>query len=327
MTAKETLSRLIEKMACEQTPFHSLRLRTLLLMTQKNRIDASGYTYAHEHLHLDLSSFKNNIDCRLDQYDLICEEMKTLVSLGVHNIVEMTNRYMGRNPQFMLDLMRDSGINVIVSTGYYQSAFFPEHVAHTTARQLADEMIAEIEQGIDGTTLKAGVIGEIGSSKGVITPDEEKVFYAAAIAHLETGRPVSTHTTLSTMGLEQLALLKKHGVDAERVVIGHCDLKDNLDNILRIIEQGAYIQFDTIGKNDYYPDEKRIAMLQTLARSGLLNRVMLSMDITRRSHLKANGGNGFAYLITTFVPMLNRAGLTQTDIDLMLRNNPMLFFK
>ncbi|RAW93721.1 phosphotriesterase-related protein [Photorhabdus laumondii] len=295
-------------------------------MTQKNRIDASGYTYVHEHLHLNLSSFKNNIDCRLDQYELICEEMKTLVSLGVHNIVEMTNRYMGRNPQFMLDLMRDSGINVIVSTGYYQSAFFPEHVAHTTARQLADEMIAEIEQGIDGTTLKAGVIGEIGSSKGVITPDEEKVFHAAAIAHLATGRPVSTHTTLSTMGLEQLALLKKHGVDAERVVIGHCDLKDNLDNILRIIEQGAYIQFDTIGKNDYYPDEKRIAMLQTLAQRGLLNRVMLSMDITRRSHLKANGGNGFDYLITTFVPMLNRAGLTQTDIDLMLRDNPMLFF-
>ncbi|MER2471442.1 phosphotriesterase-related protein [Photorhabdus laumondii] len=295
-------------------------------MTQKNRIDASGYTYVHEHLHLDLSSFKNNIDCRLDQYELICEEMKTLVSLGVHNIVEMTNRYMGRNPQFMLDLMRDSGINVIVSTGYYQSAFFPEHVAHTTARQLADEMIAEIEQGIDGTTLKAGVIGEIGSSKGVITPDEEKVFHAAAIAHLATGRPVSTHTTLSTMGLEQLVLLKKHGVDAERVVIGHCDLKDNLDNILRIIEQGAYIQFDTIGKNDYYPDEKRIAMLQTLAQRGLLNRVMLSMDITRRSHLKANGGNGFDYLITTFVPMLNRAGLTQTDIDLMLRDNPMLFF-
>ncbi|AWK44502.1 phosphotriesterase-related protein [Photorhabdus laumondii subsp. laumondii] len=295
-------------------------------MTQKNRIDASGYTYVHEHLHLDLSSFKNNIDCRLDQYELICEEMKTLVSLGVHNIVEMTNRYMGRNPQFMLDLMRDSGINVIVSTGYYQSAFFPEHVAHTTARQLADEMIAEIEQGIDDTTLKAGVIGEIGSSKGVITPDEEKVFHAAAIAHLATGHPISTHTTLSTMGLEQLALLKKHGVDAERVVIGHCDLKDNLDNILRIIELGAYIQFDTIGKNDYYPDEKRIAMLQTLAQRGLLNRVMLSMDITRRSHLKANGGNGFDYLITTFVPMLNRAGLTQTDIDLMLRDNPMLFF-
>ncbi|MGS0628441.1 MULTISPECIES: phosphotriesterase-related protein [Photorhabdus] len=295
-------------------------------MTKQNRIDASGYTYAHEHLHIDLSSFKNNIDCRLDQYDLICDEMKTLVNLGVSNIVEMTNRYMGRNPQFMLNLMRDSGINVIASTGYYQSAFFPGHVAHTTAQQLADEMIAEIEQGIDGTTLRAGVIAEIGSSKGVITPDEKKVFHAAAIAHLATGRPISTHTSLSTMGLEQLALLKKHGVDIERVVIGHCDLRDNLDNILRMIEQGAYVQFDTIGKNDYYPDEKRVAMLQILSQRGLLNRVMLSMDITRRSHLKANGGHGFEYLIRTFVPMLRNAGLMQIEIDLMLRDNPTVFF-
>ncbi|HIB1631719.1 TPA: phosphotriesterase-related protein, partial [Salmonella enterica subsp. enterica serovar Muenchen] len=37
-------------------------------MTEQSRIDVSGYTYAHEHLHIDLSSFKNNIDCRLDQY-------------------------------------------------------------------------------------------------------------------------------------------------------------------------------------------------------------------------------------------------------------------
>ncbi len=39
------------------------------------------------------------------------------------------------------------------------------------------------------------------------------------------------------------------------------------------------VQFDTIGKNSYYPDEKRIAMLHALRDRGLLNRVMLSMDI------------------------------------------------
>jgi arylsulfatase A-like enzyme len=92
-------------------------------------IDRSGYTYAHEHLHIDLSGFKDNIDCRLDQYALIRDEMKTLMQLGVRNIIEMTNRYMGRNPQFMLDIMRDTGINVVACTGYYQDAFFPEHVA------------------------------------------------------------------------------------------------------------------------------------------------------------------------------------------------------
>ncbi|HCB26341.1 MAG TPA: phosphotriesterase-related protein [Citrobacter freundii] len=289
--------------------------------------DPTGYTWVHEHLHIDLSGFKNNLDCRLDQYDLICQEMKDLRASGVSNIIEMTNRYMGRNPQFMLDLMRDTGINVVACTGYYQDAFFPEHVAARSVEQLAQEMVDEIVIGIDGTELKAGIIAEIGSSEGVITPLEEKVFIAAARAHIETGRPISTHTSFSTMGVEQLVLLQAHGVDLSRVTVGHCDLKDNLDNILRMIELGAYVQFDTIGKNNYYPDEKRIAMLHAIRDRGLLSHVMLSMDITRRSHLKANGGNGYDYLLTTFIPQLRQSGFSQADVDTMLRDNPSKFFQ
>lgn len=289
--------------------------------------DPTGYTWVHEHLHIDLSGFKNNLDCRLDQYDLICQEMKDLRASGVSNIIEMTNRYMGRNPQFMLDLMRDTGINVVACTGYYQNAFFPEHVAAHSVEQLAQEMVDEIVIGIDGTELKAGIIAEIGSSEGVITPLEEKVFIAAARAHIETGRPISTHTSFSTMGVEQLVLLQAHGVDLSRVTVGHCDLKDNLDNILRMIELGAYVQFDTIGKNNYYPDEKRIAMLHAIRDRELLSHVMLSMDITRRSHLKANGGNGYDYLLTTFIPQLRQSGFSQADVDMMLRDNPSKFFQ
>ena len=289
--------------------------------------DPTGSTWVHEHLHIDLSGFKNNLDCRLDQYDLICQEMKDLRALGVSNTIEMTNRYMGRNPQFMLDLMRDTGINVVACTGYYQDAFFPEHVAARSVEQLAQEMVDEIVIGIDGTELKAGIIAEIGSSEGVITPLEEKVFIAAARAHIETGRPISTHTSFSTMGVEQLVLLQAHGVDLSRVTVGHCDLKDNLDNILRMIELGAYVQFDTIGKNNYYPDEKRIAMLHAIRDRGLLSHVMLSMDIPRRSHLKANGGNGYDYLLTTFIPQLRQSGFSQADVDMMLRDNPSKFFQ
>ena len=354
--------------------------------------DPTGYTLAHEHLHIDLSGFKNNVDCRLDQYAFICQEMNDLMTRGVRNVIEMTNRYMGRNAQFMLDVMRETGINVVACTGYYQDAFFPEHVAtrsvqelaqemndlmtrgvrnviemtnrymgrnaqfmldvmretginvvactgyyqdaffpeHVATRsvqELAQEMVDEIEQGIDGTELKAGIIAEIGTSEGKITPLEEKVFIAAALAHNQTGRPISTHTSFSTMGLEQLALLQAHGVDLSRVTVGHCDLKDNLDNILKMIDLGAYVQFDTIGKNSYYPDEKRIAMLHALRDRGLLNRVMLSMDITRRSHLKANGGYGYDYLLTTFIPQLRQSGFSQADVDVMLRENPSQFFQ
>ena len=171
------------------------------------------------------------------------------------------------------------------------------------------------------------MIAEIGSSEGVITASEAKVFAAAALAHNETGRPTSTYTPSSTMGLEQLALLHAHGVDLSRVVIGHCDLKDNLTDILKMIDLGAYVQFDTIGKNSYYPDEKRIEMLTALRERGLLNRVMLSMDVTRRSHLQANGGNGYSYLLTHFVPQLSLAGFSQADVDVMLRDNPAQFFQ
>lgn len=269
--------------------------------------DPTGYTLAHEHLHIDLSGFKNNVDCRLDQYAFICQEMNDLMTRGVRNVIEMTNRYMGRNAQFMLDVMRETGINVVACTGYYQDAFFPEHVATRSVQELAQEMVDEIEQGIDGTELKAGIIAEIGTSEGKITPLEEKVFIAAALA--------------------QLALLQAHGVDLSRVTVGHCDLKDNLDNILKMIDLGAYVQFDTIGKNSYYPDEKRIAMLHALRDRGLLNRVMLSMDITRRSHLKANGGYGYDYLLTTFIPQLRQSGFSQADVDVMLRENPSQFFQ
>ncbi|MBX9477005.1 phosphotriesterase-related protein [Yersinia enterocolitica] len=289
-------------------------------------INPDGYTYAHEHLHIDLSGFKNNLDCRLDQYQLICDEMRELVGKGVANIVEVTNRYMGRNPQFLLNVMRDSGINVIASTGYYTDSFYPPMVRENSAQQLAQTMIDEIEIGIDGTELKASVIAEIGTSESIITPDEAKVFHAAALAHHATGLPISTHTSFSTMGLEQIALLKQHGVALDRVVIGHCDLKEQPDLIMKMIDMGVYVQFDTIGKNSYFPDERRIAMLVTLAERGLLDKVMLSMDITRRSHLKANGGSGFSYLVDSFVPMLLAAGISSAQVEMMLRHNPNKFF-
>lgn len=86
--------------------------------------------------------------------------MNDLMARGVRNVIEMTNRYMGRNAQFMLDVMRETGINVVACTGYYQDAFFPEHVATRSVQELAQEMVDEIEQGIDGTELKADHRGD-----------------------------------------------------------------------------------------------------------------------------------------------------------------------
>ncbi|WP_367278161.1 phosphotriesterase-related protein [uncultured Photobacterium sp.] len=290
-------------------------------------INNAGYTYCHEHLHIDLSPQKGDIDCRLDQYELIKDEMRDLIDHGVYNIIEVTNSFMGRNPQFIESLIFETGINVLLSTGYYIDGFFPPELYSKSAQQISQEMIREIIVGIDGSNLKASVIGEIGSSENTFTETEKTVFEAAAMAHYETGRPISTHQSMSTMGRQQIELFKNFGVDMEKVTIGHCDLKDNLDEILWLLDQGCHIQFDTIGKNSYYPDTKRLAMLKALSERGLLDRVMLSMDITRRSHLKQNGGLGFCYLIETFVPMLKEIGISQVEINAMLKHNPYTLFQ
>ncbi len=136
-----------------------------------------------------------------------------------------------------------------------------------------------------------------------------------------------THRRSARWGWSNWLCCKPTELIFRGVTVGHCDLKDNLDNILKMIDLGAYVQFDTIGKNSYYPDEKRIAMLHALRDRGLLNRVMLSMDITRRSHLKANGGYGYDFLLTTFIPQLRQSGFSQADVDVMLRENPSQFFQ
>ena len=289
-------------------------------------IDATGFTYCHEHLHIDLSPQKQSDDCRLDQYFLLCEEMREVQKRGVRNIVEVTNSFMGRNPQFIENLMSDTGINVLLSTGFYIEGFFPDELYTMSVETIAQGMIREIEQGIGGSNLKASVIGEIGSSEDYFSDTEQKVFRAAAIAHLETGRPISTHQSMSTMGSEQIELLQACGVEMSHVTIGHCDLRDNLDQLLWMLDQGCYVQFDTIGKNSYYPDAKRAATLALLCERGYEKQIMLSMDITRRSHLKANGGLGFSYLIDTFVPLLKQHGVTDNQISTLLQANPTRLF-
>ncbi|MFP9210155.1 phosphotriesterase-related protein, partial [Enterococcus faecalis] len=74
-------------------------------------------------------------------------------------------------------------------------------------------MIKEIEEGIAETTIKAGIIGEIGTSKDRMTDRERKIFTAAVIAQQQTKIPITTHTTLGTYGHEQVAFFKEQQAD------------------------------------------------------------------------------------------------------------------
>ncbi len=286
-----------------------------------------GYTLMHEHMCIDLSGPKKNLDCRVDCQDKIMLEMKKLYSKGVRNILEVTNRGMGRNVAKVQEIANNSKINFICSTGFYKEPFLPEYVYDSSVDELANLLISDIEKGMDGTTIKARMLGEIGTSKDEMTKEEKKVFESVVIAHKKTGIPISTHTTLGTYAKGQIEFLEKHKVDLSKVIIGHVDLSDDIEYIVDIIKKGVYIAFDTIGKNNYLPDLNRAKLLKKLQDLGMIDKVFLSQDISRKSNMEFMGGIGYSYLFDKFLPLARKEGVLEESIQMMLRENPKKFFK
>lgn len=281
----------------------------------------NGYTLMHEHITIDLSGVKKDTDCQLDCYEETVKEFKNLYAHGVRRIVDVTNDGMGRNTDYVLNVEKETGIRIVQSTGFYKEPFLPDRVYTQSVQELADWMIDEVRNGVEGGT-KAGMIGEIGTSKNTMTPMEQKVFDAAIIAAKETGMPIYTHTTLGTYAPEQAAYFKAAGLPLNRIVLGHIDLSGDLDYIRRVLDTGISIGFDTVGKNNYFPDAKRVEYLMALEKEGYLDQIVLSEDLTRKSHLKHKGGIGYCYLFETFLPMLKEAGFRQESLDKLLIQNP-----
>lgn len=279
-------------------------------------------TYMHEHVTIDLSKEKNNIDCKLDTFDITKEEFLRLKELGVTRIVDVSNVGIGRDVNYVIKMEEATGLDIYMSTGYYKEPFLPKEVEELTVEELARKMIDDIKIGIDGRNKRATFIGEIGTGFEVMTELEKKVFQGAAIAQKATGVFITTHTSLGKLGHEQLDLLESLGVNLNKVILGHVALSNNLDYIKSLLKRGAYVEFDTIGKNGYLPDETRVNFIKTLCKEGWSEKIIMSVDLTRRSHLKINGGIGYAYLIETFVPMLREAGVKESDLENILVKNP-----
>ena len=285
-----------------------------------------GITYMHEHVTIDLSGIKQTDDTNLRCFDQTVAEFKKLYAKGVRNIVDVTVAGMRPDPLYVLEVAEQSGINIVQATGFYTERFLPPFVQTNCVDQLAQYMVCEIRDGIAGTPVKADIIGEIGSSKGGFTPNEQKVFEAAVLAHKETGVPITTHATLGTFGYEQAVFFAERGVDTAKVLIGHIDLCADADYALNVLEQGVYVGFDTVGKENYLPDINRVNMLQCIEQAGYIERVVLSMDITRRSNMEHTGGIGYSYLLDCFVPLLRKNGLKEDSIENLLVKNPRRFF-
>lgn len=87
-------------------------------------------------------------------------------------------------------------------------------------------MVEEILGGINGTDIKAGIIKVAIDS--IDSASDCKLLEAAAIAQLETGVGITTHTCSLDVRSEVLNYLERAGVDPSRIHLGHAGAKSDI---------------------------------------------------------------------------------------------------
>jgi len=280
-----------------------------------------GITLPHEHVFIDLVREYRG-DGLLNDPVLAVRELREYVDAGGRTLVDCTSVGLARDPLGLVEVSRQTGLHIVMGCGYYRDPYLPPELDRMSVDAVADTIVRDIEQGVDGTGVRAGVIGEIGCDRPHLSALEERSFRAAARAHRRTGLTITTHAARWPVGLPQLDLLAEEGVDPNRVVVGHCDMVPDPSYHLALARRGAFVQLDTVQGDSQYDTEQRVAWIRNLAEHGFLDRVLLSQDVCLRSNLRAHGGPGYAYVPSTFTDRLRTAGFAESDVHTLLVDNP-----
>jgi phosphotriesterase-related protein len=282
-----------------------------------------GIVLPHEHLLLDLSRVTRNADHLLNEPALAVAEVTAFRDAGGRTIVDVTTRGLKRDHLAVTAIARETGLNIVMGAGWYRESFYDRSIDERSTDAIADEIVTDLTEGMDGSDIRCGVIGEIGVDWGYISPAEERVHRAAARAHLRTGVTITTHGVRSPVGLDQLDLLEEEGVDPKTVVVGHCDFYPFPEYHAAVARPGAFVQFDSIGRGFFDWDiGQRVTWVMNLVRAGHLRQILLSHDVCMKPHLKAYGGQGYDYVPTQFAARLVAAGLDPAEVRVMLIDNP-----
>lgn len=290
--------------------------------------DQLGVTLMHEHTFCDLWEWggRQDYNAIVDDEQLLVDELGCYRTAGGAALVDVTPDGVGRNPTGLQRLAESTGLHLVMGSGWYRERVYPSFVRSLSTNKLADRIVREFGDGVGDSGVRPGIIGELGTERFCITPDEERVFRAAARAQRTVGATISTHTThFGDLALDQVELLREEGVPPERIVIGHLGERRGAADILAVAATGVFVQIDHVGRPasaGTQPEVQRARNVAEVVRAGHLDQVLISMDICANSLFHWNGGHGYDYLLTHFVPLLRQEGLDDGQISTMLVDNP-----
>lgn len=278
----------------------------------------------------------------LSDEELAIRELEHYARAGGRSLVDCTTMGIGRDPLAVQRISRATGLNVVLGTGVYVEPAHPDWVADSSQDQLTDLFIREVAVGIGDTGVRAGIIGEIGTSGvaksqkdyrrvGDVTAEEEKVLRAAGRASVATGAAVTVHLDIRGHGAYTVIdILESEGVAPNRMVMDHLDPVGDYDYCKAIAERGVFLEFDCFGR-DYYSEElklpwgndtQRVSLLTRLLGDGYEDQMVISQDICLKMDLRAYGGQGYDHLLMWGLPMFRRAGITEAQVHKLFVENP-----
>jgi phosphotriesterase-related protein len=300
--------------------------------------DKLGITLMHEHTAIGPADWDKDPgqDVRAVAVRVI-EAVKQARSFGVKTIVNAGPQVLGRSIELDRIVAEETGVNIVISTGMYMMRReLPSSSESATIDRLYDLFMQEITQGIGDTSVKAGAI-KVATSHKRIFPYEEAVLKAAARASRDTGVPVISHTEEGTMGPDQAMVMTEAGADPRKLVIGHMCGNADLAYQVATLERDVSVSFDRWGLGIIYPDMMRLAALIGLLGIGLGNRIVLSHDFIPVWIEKQPETPDFikplisewsyTHIFRNIIPRLKEAGVTDSQVNAMLVDNPKRIFE
>jgi phosphotriesterase-related protein len=277
------------------------------------------------------TSNRDNVELKSE--DVAVEELKHFVAAGGRSIIDPTNIGLGRDPNALARVARLTGMNVVMGAGYYIGNTHPPDMSDRSEESIADEIISDIETGVGDTTIRAGLIGEIGCTYPWLD-NEKKSLRAATAAQKATGAALMVHPGRDPMSpIEILEVVDAAGGDLSRTIICHID-RTCLDKtwLSDLAASGCYLEYDLFGnESSHYPpnptvdmpsDAQRMDIILWHFEQGLEKQVLLSHDIATKHRLQAYGGLGYDHLITNVVPRLHARGLSEQQVSSLIVDNP-----
>jgi phosphotriesterase-related protein len=267
-------------------------------------------------------------------FEVALESARSVVERGVKTIAEPTAMFGGRDVEFSRRVAEETGLQVIPCTGIYTYDYLPHYFQFRDEDAMADHFVHDIEEGIQGTQIKAAFLKCAADEPG-ITPNIEKVHRAIARASVRTGTPIMAHSRpASQTGPRQVEIFEEEGVDLSRVQIAHTGDTDDLDYIERLLDKGVYIGMDRYGLEIFLPIDRRNATVTALLERGYAERMFLSQDFCAtldwyppevgRQLLEGGAAKDWSMtlVIDQVIPALREAGMTDEQLQTMMVENP-----